>query len=71
MNIRSSQDITIVHFAAQNYRGFLSLLLLKEEYDHKWNFLLDINIRSGLLATPLHFAVIFRQLKNVELLLKY
>lgn len=69
MNTRSSQDITIVHFAAQNYRGFLSLQLLKEDYSRK--FILDIDIRSGLLATPLHFAVIFRCLKNVELLIKY
>jgi hypothetical protein len=44
-------------------------MLLKEEYCRK--FILDIDIRSGLLATPLHFAVIFRQLKNVELLIKY
>lgn len=47
------------------------MMLLKDEYDRKYNFILDVNIRSGLLATPLHFAVIFRQLKNVELLIKY
>lgn len=49
-----------MHFAAQNYVGYLSLLVLKEEYDNKQNFNFDVNIKSGLNATPLHFAVIFR-----------
>lgn len=33
------------------------------------NFVFDVNLKSGLQATPLHFAVIFREIKNVELLL--
>lgn len=35
----------------------------------KYSF--NVNQRSGMKATPLHFAVIFREIKNVELLLKY
>lgn len=30
----------------------------------------DVDVKSKLLATPLHFAVIFRECKNVELLVK-
>lgn len=30
-----------------------------------------MNLRSSLEATPLHFAVINRQIKNVELLIKF
>ena len=33
------------------------------------NFVFDVNLKSGLQATPLHFAVIFREIKNVELLI--
>jgi ankyrin repeat protein len=36
----------------------------------KYNFIFDPNIRSSLQATPLHFAVIFKEIKNVELLIK-
>jgi len=44
---------------------------MKEVYTFTQDFVFDVNIRSGLNATPLHFAVINRQLKNVELLIKY
>jgi hypothetical protein len=33
---------------------------MAEQYSRKEKFILDVNIRSGLLATPLHFAVISR-----------
>jgi hypothetical protein len=59
----------VLHFAAQNYSGYLSLIVLSEQLHGKYNFKFDVDIRSGLLATPLHFAVIFRELKNVELLI--
>ena len=31
----------------------------------------DVNEASGLGASPLHFAVIFREIKNVEMLIKF
>ena len=42
---------------------------MKEKKFSLYGFKFDVNIRSGLLATPLHFAVIFCNLKNVELLI--
>ncbi len=48
----------------------MSLLVLNQKYDGKDRFNFDVNARSGIYATPLHFAVIFRELKNVELLVK-
>lgn len=67
---QAKQGITVLHFAAQNYAGYLSLLVMKYEMDRRNDFNFDINIKSGLQATPLHFAVIFREIKNVELLIK-
>ena len=60
----SVNGISPSHFAAQNYNGYLSLLLLKYNFQQ-----FDANCRSALQATPLHFAVINRQFKNVELLI--
>jgi ankyrin repeat protein len=45
---------------------------MKSEFglSSKYNFIFDPNIRSSLQATPLHFAVIFKEMNNVELLIK-
>lgn len=45
--------------------------MLHDEYDGKQGFVFNVDQRSDLHATPLHFAVIFRELKNVELLIKF
>lgn len=45
--------------------------MLHDEFKDKNGFKFDANTMSGLEASPLHFAVIFRELKNVELLIKY
>lgn len=42
---------------------------MKVKIDRMHKFKFDVNIRSELLATPLHFAAIFKELKNVELLI--
>jgi ankyrin repeat protein len=34
-------------------------------------FKFDVNIQDIKQATPLHFATIYREIKNVELLIKY
>jgi len=44
---------------------------MHNEFDGKNNFKFDANIMTSLNASPLHFAVIFRELKNVELLISY
>ena len=46
------------------------MLCMKEKKLKKYGFEFDINLRSGLQATPLHFAVISNHLKNVELQIK-
>ena len=43
---------------------------MKYQYHGKRQFVFDVDVRSRLLASPLHFAVIFREYKNVELLIK-
>jgi len=43
---------------------------MKHQYNGKRQFVFDVDVKSKLLATPLHFAVIFREYKNVELLIK-
>ena len=63
----ADKSISILHFAAQNYTGYLSLLVLYEWPD----FLFCVEQRSDMQATPLHFAVIHCMHKNVELLIKY
>jgi len=45
----------------------LSLAVIFLELKHD----LDVNKRTGKVATALHFAVIFREIKNVEMLLRY
>ena len=70
LNTFSEQGLSALHYAAQNYRGYLSLLLMKHQYDGKRQFVFNVDVKSKLLATPLHFAVIFRECKNVELLIK-
>jgi ankyrin repeat protein len=71
LNVKAKGDISVLHFAAQNYTGYLSLMVLRNQFDTKFDFKFDINTRSGLEATPLHFAVIFREIKNVELIIKF
>jgi len=53
-----------MHTAAFSYAGILSILYLK----NKFNF--PINVRDNFNATPLHFAVISKECKNVEMLIK-
>jgi ankyrin repeat protein len=66
-NIQSKMfnDLTVMHCAAQTYTGSLSILILAKLH----NF--DINIRDNKAATPLHFAVMYKETKNVELLIKF
>ena len=45
--------------------------MLHDEFDGRYDFKFDANLKSALSASPLHFAVIFRELKNVEILIKY
>lgn len=58
-------DLSVAHCAAQTYAGAISLIALKEKFN------LNMNLKDSKDATPLHFAVLQRECKNVELLIKY
>jgi ankyrin repeat protein len=53
-----------MHCAAQSYSGYLSMLVMVQKYK------MSPNITDNFNATPLHFAIIHKEFKNVELLIK-
>jgi ankyrin repeat protein len=61
---RMHNKLSTMHCAAQSYSGYLSILVLVQKYK------LSPNIRDNFNATPLHFAIINKEFKNVELLIK-
>ena len=65
INSKMFNDLSVMHCASQSYAWFLSMIVLKDFF----NF--DVNIKDIKKATPLHFATIYREIKNVELLIKY
>ncbi len=58
-------ELSVMHCAAQTYTGSLSILILAKLH----NF--DVNMRDNKAATPLHFAAMYKETKNVELLIKF
>ena len=54
-----------MHCAAQQYAGYISILILRREYDY------DVNVRDAFQATPLHFAILKQEFMNVQLLIKF
>jgi ankyrin repeat protein len=65
INSRMHNDLSTMHCAAQSYCGYLSILMLVKKYH------MSPNITDSFNATPLHFAILNKQLKNVELLIKF
>ena len=65
LDVKAYNDVSVMHYAAQQYSGYLSILLLVKKY----NF--EVNIRDKIRATPLHFAILKNEFKNVELLIKF
>jgi ankyrin repeat protein len=61
---RMHNKLSTLHCAAQSYSGYLSILVLVQKYK------LSPDIRDNFNATPLHFAIINKEFKNVELLIK-
>lgn len=70
MNQCTEAGMSVMHYAAQNYCGYLSLLAL-HSYQETHGFRFAVNRRSATKATPLHYAVLCMEQKNVELLIKY
>mgnify|MGYP000639700077 CR=1 FL=1 len=54
-----------MHCAAQQYAGYISLLVLHKEFEQ------DVNARDAYQATPLHFAILKQEFMNVQLLIKF
>ena len=65
LNQKTHNELSVMHCAAQHYVGYLSMLILVKQ--HKF----DVNIKDKIEATPLHFAILKREFKNVELLIKH
>ena len=54
-----------MHCAAQSYQGYISILILRNEFG------CDVNDRDAYEATPLHFAILKREFMNVQLLIHF
>jgi ankyrin repeat protein len=57
-------ELGALHCAAQTYKGLLGMLILTKKYK------LPVNVINSKNATPLHFAVMYKEIKNVEYLIK-
>lgn len=64
LNATMHDELGVMHCAAQTYHGLLSLLVFSKKFGQR------VDKGNSKNATPLHFAVIYRELKNVELLIK-
>lgn len=63
INSKMHNNLSTMHCASQTYAGFLSILVLHNKLE------MDVNQTDVKRATPLHFAVLQRECKNVELLI--
>jgi ankyrin repeat protein len=64
IHTKMHNNLSTMHCAAQTYGGFLSILMLHDRYQ------VEVNQLDAKMATPLHFAVLQCECKNVELLIK-
>ena len=65
IHVKAHNDLTVMHYAAQNYSGYMSILILVKNHGF------DVNVKSTIGATPLHFAIVKKEVKNVELLIRF
>ena len=65
IHVKTYKQLSIMHCAAQHYTGYLSILILAKQHDF------DVNVRDEIEATPMHFAILKCEFKNVELLIKF
>lgn len=65
IHVKTHKQLSIMHCAAQHYTGYLSILILAKQHDF------DVNVRDEIEATPMHFAILKCEFKNVELLIKF
>jgi len=55
-------ELSTISCASQTYHGLLSMLILEKQ------FKMNVNTQDSKNATPLHFAAMYREMKNVEFL---
>lgn len=65
LDLVTKNRLSVLHLAAQQYYGYISILVLMKERGF------DVNARDNFMATPLHFAILKQELMNVQLLIKY
>ena len=65
INAKMCNDLSVIHCAAQTYTGSLSILVLCKQFGF------NVNLRDNKDATPLHFATMYKETKNIELLIKF
>ena len=65
LTAKTHNELSVMHCAAQHYQGYLAILMLVKQHGF------DVNIIDKIEATPLHFAILKREFKNVELLIKF
>lgn len=63
VNSRMHNKLSPMHCAAQTYHGLLSLVIMTKRYNVK-STVIDV-----MQATPLHFAAMYHEYKNVEYLI--
>ena len=59
LNTLTLKKLSVMHCAAQSYQGYISILILRNEF----NF--NMNGRDAYRATPLHFAILKGEFMNV------
>ena len=65
LDTKTAVGLTPLHCAAQHYGGYLSILKLVKEYKF------EVNCFDRINATPLNFAILKGEFKNIELLIKF
>jgi len=59
LDLVTQNKLSVLHCAAQQYYGYISILILIKEYGF------DVNSRDNFQATPLHFAILKQEFMNV------
>ena len=65
IEVTAHNELTVMHYAAQSYSGYISILMLVRKHA------VSVNVRDKIQATPLHFAILKKEDWNVELLIKF
>ena len=59
LDVLTLKQLSVMHCAAQSYQGYISILILHNEFGY------EVNGRDAYRATPLHFAILKREFMNV------